>query len=515
MSSVDDLPGALALLGELVLDDEDLEAGQAIQLQLEDRVGLLGVEREPLHDLLGRVGLAVRLADDLDDLVERVEDLLEAFEDVDALLELLELVLEAAGDDLQAEVEEVPEHLLEIETLGAADLRVLGRHQARHVDGERRLQRRVLEQIRHHQVVVGAGLQLELDAHIVGRHVLDVDQVRHLAAEHDVADLLDELRLVDRVGNAGDVELLARSRRRPGFPGGAQADRSRAGPVDLLQLVRRIQDVAAGRKIRALHPAAQLQRRQIGIVEQLDQRRADLVEVVRRDVGGHADGDAGAAVDEQVRHARRQHDRLALRAVVARPERDGFLLDLLQHFVGEAREAAFGVAHRRGAVAVERSEVAGAVDQRIAQRERLRHAHQRLVDRAVAVRVVVAHHVADHLRALAVLGVGGQVLLPHRVEDAALHRLQAVAHIGQRARGDDRQRVIQIARLRRFVQRDVGRAVAGAAHDCRAEAEVAAVRRCRRASGRSKREGSGFLRLAIESVGLSGSGDQESVYPDS
>ena len=221
--------------------------------------------------------------------------------------------------------------------------------------------------------------------------------------------------------------------------------------------------MAAGRKIGTLHPAAQLQRRQIRIVEQLDQRGADLAEVVRRDVGGHADGDAGAAVDQQVRHARRQHDRLGLGAVVARAEGDGLLLDLLQHFVGDPREAALGVAHRRGAVAVERAEVAGAVDQRIAQRERLRHAHERFVDRAVAVRVVVAHHVADDLRALAMLGVGGQVLLPHRVEDAALHRLQAVAHIGQRARGDDRERVIEIARLRGFMQRDVRRAVAGAA----------------------------------------------------
>ena len=64
----------------------------------------------------------------------------------------------------------------------------------------------------------------------------------------------------------------------------------------------------------------------------------------------------------------------------------------------------------------------------------------RLVERRVAVRVVAAHHVADDLRALAVLGVGGQVLLPHRVEDAALHRLEAVAHVGQRARRDDRER---------------------------------------------------------------------------
>ena len=42
------LSGTLALVGQLVLDDEDLEPGQAIQLQLEDRIRLVGVELEAL-----------------------------------------------------------------------------------------------------------------------------------------------------------------------------------------------------------------------------------------------------------------------------------------------------------------------------------------------------------------------------------------------------------------------------------------------------------------------------------
>ena len=93
------------------------------------------------------------------------------------------------------------------------------------------------------------------------------------------------------------------------------------------------------------------------------------------------------------------------------------------------------------------------VDERHAQREGLRHAHERVVDRGVAVRVVVAHHVADDRGALACFASAKRRCLPHRVEDAALDRLQAVAHVGQRAARDDRQRVVQVPRLCDVVER--------------------------------------------------------------
>ena len=67
----------------------------------------------------------------LDDLVERVEDLLEALEEVDALPERGELVLQPLGDDFEAEVQEVPQDLLQIEPLGPADFRILGRESGR------------------------------------------------------------------------------------------------------------------------------------------------------------------------------------------------------------------------------------------------------------------------------------------------------------------------------------------------------------------------------------------------
>jgi hypothetical protein len=78
-------------------------------------------------------------------------------------------VLEPPGDDLEPEVQEVPQHRVEIEPLGAADVRRLGRDQARQVDDEAVLQRGVLEEIRHDHLLVGVLLQLERDAHVLRR----------------------------------------------------------------------------------------------------------------------------------------------------------------------------------------------------------------------------------------------------------------------------------------------------------------------------------------------------------
>ena len=193
------------------------------------------------------------------------------FEDVDALLRAARARARSRlVTTSRRKCEEVPEHLLEVEPLGAAGLGVLGRHQAGQVDGEVGLQRRVLEQVRHDHLLVGVPLQLERDADVVGGQVLDVDQVRQLARQHDVADPLDQHRLVHGVGDAGDVDRLLGAADRAGFPGGAQPDAAAAGAVDLLHLVGRVEDLAAGREVRALHPAAQLRHREVGVVEQLD-----------------------------------------------------------------------------------------------------------------------------------------------------------------------------------------------------------------------------------------------------
>ena len=120
----------------------------------------------------------------------------------------------------------------------------------------------------------------------------------------------------------------------------------------------------------------------------------------------------------------------------------GVLVDLGQHLHGRVGQAALGVAGS-GRGIVEGSEVAMGVDQGDGPGELLGQPHEGVVDGGIAVGVVLAHGVAHHPGALAMRPVGADSHVEHGVEDAALHRFQAVAGIGDGPGGDDRQGVGQ------------------------------------------------------------------------
>jgi hypothetical protein len=170
----------------------------------------------------------------------------------------------------------------------------------------------------------------------------------------------------------------------------------------------------------------------------------DLVEVVRGDVRRHPDRNPAAAVDEQVREPRREHDRLLVLAVVGVGQIDGVLVDLADELHRQRGETRLGIAlGRRAVVRVRGSEVAVPVDERIPQRELLGHAGERVVDGLTGMRVVLPHDLPHGLGRLLVLAVRTQTLLVHPVDDSALHGLETVARVGERSCRDDRHRVIQ------------------------------------------------------------------------
>ena len=173
-----------------------------------------------------------------------------------------------------------------------------------------------------------------------------------------------------------------------------------------------------------------------------------LAQVVRRNVGGHADGDAARAVDQQVRELRRQHRpapaacRRSSRGNRPCPCRDRRAACRPPWPAGipcsapppaDRRRPSRSCPGRRPAAGAWRNPAPCAP------------AHRRSAQ--VAVRMIFAHHLADDAGRLDVLLVPVEPQLVHPEQDAAVHGLQPVAHVGQRARDDHAHGVIEIAAL--------------------------------------------------------------------
>ena len=190
----------------------------------------------------------------------------------------------------------------------------------------------------------------------------------------------------------------------------------------------------SGPLMRWISASSSSSRRGLG-VRQVPQRAVgDLAQVVRRDVGGHADGDADGAVDQQVREPRRQDRRLLGLAVVVVLEVDGVLVDVADHLHGERRHLGLGVPRGGGAVVAGRAEVALAERQRVAQGPGLDQAHQRVVDRRCRrAGGTGPSRRRRRGRTCENALVGAVAAVVHGVDHAAVHRLEAVAHVGQRA----------------------------------------------------------------------------------
>ena len=290
---------------------------------------------------------------------------------------------------------------------------------------------------------LGVALQLHDDAHVGLRLVADVaDALDHLVL-HELGRVLDHLRLVHLVGERGDDDALAVALPRLDLGGAAHAELAAPARVHGGDAVAAA-DLRARGEVRSFHELHQVVDRAVAVVDVVGDAVAELAEVVRRNVGGHANGDAGGAVEEEVRELRGEDGGLVQRLVEVLHHVHGVLLQVTEHLLGDALHADLRVAHRRGAVAVDGPEVAVAVHERHAQGERLGHADDRVVHRRVAVRVVLADHVAHDARALEVLLVPRVVEHVHGVEAAPVHGLEAVAHVGERAPHDHAHRVVDV-----------------------------------------------------------------------
>ena len=319
--------------------------------------------------------------------------------------------------------------------------------QGDHIGAEARLQRGVAPQLIEHHLGDRVALDLDDDAHAVA--VGFVAQIRNAfdaLVAHQFGNLLDQRRLVHLIGNFGDDERFALLAQFLDFDAGAHDDRAAPGMIGAADAAAP-EDHSAGRKIRPRHDLHQFVDGDLRPFHQRHDRVDHLAEIVGRDIGRHADGDPPCPIDEQVGKLGRKNGRLFEFRRIIRREIDRILVEIVEQRESDAVEPAFGVAVGRRRIAVDRTEIALPVDQRQPHREGLRHSHQRVVDREIAVRVIFAHRIADDAGRFLVGFVGGEAVFVHRIEDAPMHRLQPVAHVRQRPADDHAHGVIEIGAL--------------------------------------------------------------------
>jgi len=333
----------IVFLGDLVL----LQAGKAMQPEVEDRLGLLLAEAVsrvaeaelrgkafgagglsartaehlgdharrpgPARQCLLRVGRRGRRLNGLDDLVDTDQRNGETFENMGAAARLAELVDRAPRYHLAAVAHERFDHLLEVEQPG------LPVHQRHQVDAEYRLQRGVLVDVVQHDFRILATLEFDDHAHavFVGLVAKLADAVQPLLFD-ELGNFFQQSRLVDLKGQLGDDDALA-------IPvisalevgAGANVDAAAATGVSLADPLGTIDDCGGG-KIRPGDKLHQTRNVDGGVVDVSDASVDHFAEIVRRNVRGHAYGDTRRTVDQQIGETGRKYAGFFLGFVVSR-----------------------------------------------------------------------------------------------------------------------------------------------------------------------------------------------------
>ena len=423
--------------GQLLLQLQTIGVRQRAERHLHDGLRLRIVQSKALAQTQLCRGAVGAGTDDRDHLVDVVDGDLEALQNVGALLGLFEVELRAARNHVHLEVNVMLEHVAQRQRFRLAV------HDCEHDHAERRLHLREAVQLVQHDLRGRVALDGDDDHHAVAvGMIVDVGNALNALFLDEIRDILDQARFVDLIRQLGDDDVIPAVFLLLDLGAGAHGDAAaarRVGGAD----AGAAHDDAARREVGAFDVLHQLVQPGVRVIDQAAHAVDDLVHVVRGDVRGHADGDTRRAVHEQVREMGGESRRFFQTVVIVRDEIDGFLVDILKHFDGQTAHAALGVTIGSRRVAVDRAEVSVAVDEHIAHGEILRETHESVIDGRVAVRMVTPEHAAHGIRALAVGLAGREVVLVHGIEDSSVHRLEPVAHVGQRALHDDRHGVGQ------------------------------------------------------------------------
>ena len=409
----------------LVLELFPVQPLQSLQAHIQNGLSLDVVQAKALHQVF--LGIVIAGADDMDDLVNVVLGNQQTLQQMGPLLSLLQVVSGAPDDDLLLEgqilVDDVPQ---------GQDLRLgLILDQGQHIDGKGALQLRLGKQAVEHHLGVGVPLQLDDDAHTVAvRLILNVADALQTLILHLVGHVLDKHPLVHLIRQLRDDDAGAVVAEFLEFVAGPNHYPAPAGSIGGPDPGPAHDDALCG-EVGTLNMLHQIAQGGVRIIQHTDARTDDLPQVMGRDIGGHTYGNAGGTVDQQIGEHFDENAGFFPALIEVGIPVHGVLFDIPEHLVGNPAQTRLRITVGCRGIAIHAAEVAVAVHQHIAHGEILGQAHQGVIHGRVAVGVIPAQHVAHAGGGLLEGAVRGQIVLVHGVENAPVHGLQSVPHVGQ------------------------------------------------------------------------------------
>ena len=347
-----------------------------------------------------------------------------------------------------------PEHLQKIQDFGF----IIDQRQHDHSEG-------ILELSMFVQLVedhVGIGITADLDDDPHPFSVGFIPQIRdpvHSFVLHQFRDLLYKPGLVDQIRDLRDNDTALSAGKALDIRHGPDPDLSAACPVSLLD-ASLSHDGGSRRKVGTLYDLHDLFDGCVSvfidlIINDLHHSGDDLPQIVRRDVGGHADGDAGGSVDQKIGVTRWKYCGFLLCLVKVGNKIHGIFADIRQQFHGDSAQPCLCISHGRSSVSVYGAEITVSVNQRITGGPLLSHIYQCSVDGTVSMGMVFTHGIAYDTGALSVRLVGTIVQLDHGIKNSSLNRLETVSYIGKSPGSDHAHGVIDVGFLHGLFQIDV------------------------------------------------------------
>ena len=196
-------------------------------------------------------------------------------------------------------------------------------------------------------------LEFKHDAHAIAvALVANVRDAVNLFLVDQGGDIGNQLRLIHLERDLGDDDALAVFAKFLGKGLGAHLDRSTPAGIAIVD-ASAAKNQSTSREVRPGDDRQHFRQRDLGVGKHRNQAVHNLGEVMRRNVGSHADCDSRRTIEEQVGYDRGEELRFHFRVVKVGSEIDSFLVDIVHHAAGNLGQPSLGVTHRRRWIAID------------------------------------------------------------------------------------------------------------------------------------------------------------------